>query len=203
MGSIEIDPEDRRGRSFTIQVLGRMYQLRADSSAACRDWVITLNRVKEARLQQGNVKLYNGGTLDLLDSDDVTPRVVVVANRQRTRAVDETEQWEQLYQMPHDPTDPTSIEQKRVSNLTTTVVGRWAKRHSTLQRFGNKLAQWARSVKKYGCQDVDSQKVYLDPHIHPPGQPRRDGENQISPASKAGKPKRSLSTNSEEGRTIS
>ena len=34
-----------------------VHLLRANSRASCQDWVITLNRVKEARMQQGNVKL--------------------------------------------------------------------------------------------------------------------------------------------------
>ena len=54
---IEIDTDDKTEHSFRIQVLGRLYQLRANSRASCQDWVITLNRVKEARMQQGNVKL--------------------------------------------------------------------------------------------------------------------------------------------------
>ena len=124
VGVIEIDTDDKTEHSFRIQVLGRLYKLRANSRASCQDWVITLNRVKEARMQQGNVKLVGlpktttTATLDLLnvnspkpqqqqqqqllhnDSEhnfmDGTPRVVVVSNRERTHGVDEEEQWEQL-----------------------------------------------------------------------------------------------------------
>jgi hypothetical protein len=144
-----------------------MYHLRADSRASCKDWVITLNRIKEARLQQGNVKLLNR-TIDLLDSnvDDLTPRVVVVANRERTRAVDEMGRWDQMYQTPANPAD---ADQKRLSTLGNVVVARWTKRNTSFQRLGAKIAQWARSVKKYGCQDVDNDKVCLDRHVHPPG----------------------------------
>ena len=230
VGCIEIDPDDSKQRSFTIQVLGRMYHLRADSRTSCIDWVITLNRIKEARLQQGNVKLVSR-PLDFLDSnvDDLTPRVVVVANRERTRAVDEEAQWGQLYQIPSEKQNPTQIEQKRLSSLSTVVLGRWSKRRSSLQRLGTKLSQWARSVKKYGCIDIDAENVSLDRHVHPPG--HDDGKQEkvesktidkwtlnsspnalvdvnpaadpILPRIEPCKPFRSLSTSSEDIRTIS
>jgi hypothetical protein len=155
-----------------------MYHLRSDNRATCKDWVITLNRVKEARLQQGNVKLLNR-TVDFFhDSEEnVTPRVVVVANRQRTRAVDEDGQWNQLYQTPDDPENPLYLEQKRLSAIGTAAVARWSKRRSILQRLGSKLARWAKSVKKYGCQDVDTDDIALDRHVHPPG---HDDQNRLS-----------------------
>lgn len=235
VGTIQIDPEDPREMSFTIQVLGRLYHLRAESRGTCKDWVITLNRVKEARLQQGNVKLLNRTVDFFRDPDgDATPRVVVVANRQRTRAVDEDEQWDQLYKAPEDPTDPIYMEQKRLSALGTAAAARWSKRHSTLRRLGSKLAQWARSVKKYGCQNVDTENIALDHHVHPPGHDdqsrlptksvvttysndysRKSSVTDMQPTNptndvlastgvpKPFQPSRSLSTASEEYRTIS
>jgi PH domain len=101
VGSIVINHEDDKGCCFTINISERPYHLKADSKAACKDWVITLNRVKEARMQVGHVKIAmpNATTNppDLLDQD-YTPRVVVVANRQRTHAVedDEIHSWEVL-----------------------------------------------------------------------------------------------------------
>jgi hypothetical protein len=213
-----MDPEDTKERSFLIQVLGRMYHLRADNRTACKDWVITLNRVKEARLQQGNVKLVNR-TIDLLDNEDVTPYVVVVANRERTRAVDETDQWDQLYQMPVDPSDPAYLEPKKDVAQDSNIIGRWSKNHTSLQKLGNKLVQWARSVKKYSCQEVDGRNVYLDRHAHPTSNDEKftsswdtkGHKNQFacsaSPAHtqppQIGKPNRSMSTASEDFRTIS
>jgi hypothetical protein len=102
-----------------------LYQLRANSRASCQDWVITLNRIKEARMQQGNVKLVGMPTksttvttsaMDLLNGPntvsgtgtvastqqnpdnflDGTPRVVVVSNRERTHGVDEEDQWDEM-----------------------------------------------------------------------------------------------------------
>jgi hypothetical protein len=200
VGYIGIDPEDTRECSFTIQVLGRLYHLRADSRAACKDWVITLNRVKEARLQQGNVKLVNTNfsrNADFLDpvEEGMAPRVVVVANRQRTRAVDETDQLDQLYQMHGNPNDPAYMDLRRRSAIGTAVIARWTKHHSSLQRLGSKLSKWARSVKKYGCQEVDSDHVYLDRHVHPPG---HDDKKRLPASGKSGIDKESISWSAEE-----
>jgi hypothetical protein len=243
---IEIDTDDKTEHSFRIQVLGRLYQLRANSRASCQDWVITLNRVKEARMQQGNVKLVGVPTnnktssssttkgpaaitttiantaLDLLnpntpsmssqqkqqqqvmhnDSEnflDGTPRVVVVSNRERTHGVDEEEQWDQLIRIDDDiiinngtfndtDIDPAASQvetiysgsSKRLSSIGTVVAARWTKHQSKMQRLGNKLSKWARSVKKYSCTDNDAaivtsngrphgDVVHLDKYLHPPG----------------------------------
>jgi hypothetical protein len=174
VGAIDINPDDPQGCSFRIEVLGRDYHLRAESKASCRDWVITLNRVKEARLQQGNVKLVTppSNPFDLLDPQpnrDMTPRVVVVSNRERTRAVDEAEQWDEM--MNPAGNEPAAIgnldPSKRRSAIQTVVLARWSKRNSSISRLAAKLARWARSLQKYGCGNADA--VQLDRHVHPPG----------------------------------
>ena len=215
-----------------------MYHLRAESRTACKDWVITLNRVKEARLQQGNMKLLSH-TIDLLDSNgEVTPRVGVVANRQRTRGVDGTIQLDQLCQSSDNPADPIHLDNKGLTSLSTHVVARWTKRNTTsLQRLGAKIAQWARTAKKYGCQEVDADNVHLDRHVHPPGHDDNGRHSSIEKGHmhkqvdtwtvkeanlpthgnlpenvilssgvsgpNVGKPSRSLSTTSDDYRTIS
>ena len=189
VGAIEVDENDSKGCSFTIQVLGRLYHLRANSRASCRDWVITLNRVKEARLQQGNVKLVDlpfQQPVDLLDQNDdiVAPRIVVVANRQRTRAVDESQELERLMNRVGDENnDPVLAEMKRRSTIGTVVLARWTKRKTSIQRLRAKLAKWARSVRKYGCGQADS--VQLDLHVHPPG--HDDKRRRLPSASQATK----------------
>jgi len=162
VGSISINYPDSSGTTFTISISKRPYHLRADSKAACKDWVITLNRVKEARMQEGNVKLSirSNQPIDLLDQD-FTPRVVVVANRQRTRAVDvdEIESWN------NDPANPANNE---FSSPSSKRLARWQKPGHSLKRLANKLVRWARSIRKYGCTDAENQ-VMLDRHLHPPG----------------------------------
>lgn len=57
VGEIAIDETDPDGCTFTIQVKNRPYYLRAADKARCNDWVIILNRAREARLQVGNIQL--------------------------------------------------------------------------------------------------------------------------------------------------
>lgn len=161
VGSIVINREDPTGCWFTINISARPYHLRADTRAACNDWVITLNRVKEARMQQGNVKLLEPP--DLLDHD-YTPRVVVVANRDRTRAVDDGEihSWEAGAW--NDPAKKNSTYVTPTSNR----LARWQKPRNSLSRLKDKVLRWARSLRKLGCMSADNQ-VVLDHHVHPPG----------------------------------
>jgi hypothetical protein len=168
VGSIVINHQDRNGATFTINISERPYNLRADSMAACKDWVITLNRVKEARMHEGNVKLAmpSNQPPDLLDQD-YTPRVVVVANRQRTRAVDDEEikDWENGATWSNNPAN------ERRNYMAPSSAGRlarWQKPRNTFSRLATKLAKWARSIRKYGCADTENH-VVLDHHLHPPG----------------------------------
>lgn len=204
VGSIVINEDDPKGCTFTIQVLGRPYYLRAESRAACKDWVITLNRVKEARLQQGNVKLANlhssrfrrNNPPDLLDRNvsTYTPGVVAVANRQRTRAMDEAtiENMEELHKADpsHPQYNPAAAapfaydqgEDDLGGSLSDIVLARWQKRKSSMSRLASKLARWAKSLNKYKCNDMGhhDDDVRLDRHLHPPGHddPRKVSETK-------------------------
>jgi hypothetical protein len=199
VGRIEVDTNDTKGCSFTIQVLGRDYHLRATTRAECKDWVITLLRVKEARLQQGNVKLVVdtpahqpqtlmdllGGGSTSTSAPPATPRIVVIANRQRTRAVDDaTDAWEMMntnttvdINNNNNSTADTQDSRKRRSTLGTVVLARWTKQRSSLSRLTAKLASWARKWKPYSCAtdapgsiDENSNAApQLDRHVHPPG----------------------------------
>ncbi|KAL3907239.1 MAG: hypothetical protein SGILL_008952 [Bacillariaceae sp.] len=168
VGSIVIDTQDEKGCRFIINISERPYHLRADSSAACKDWVITLNRVKEARMMEGNVKLVmpNETTQppDLLDS--FTPRVVVVANRQRTHAVedDDIASWEA--NLDQNPANPIKYNVGPASSAAR--LARWQKPKTSIKRIAQKIVAWARSIRKHGCQDAENQ-VILDHHLHPPG----------------------------------
>jgi hypothetical protein len=194
-------------------VLGRLYHLRADSKAACKDWVITLNRIKEAHLEQGNVKIVappgyhhshshshktHAAPVDLLDtqSDDDfggTPRVVVVSNRQRTRAVAESQDFDQLIQLKNEAAaaaggvegegeleDPPTtghhlssldyLSEKRISTVGAVVLTRWTKNRSSLSHLGSKLRTWARSLRHLNCvHHTSAVDNGLDKHVHPPG----------------------------------
>lgn len=119
--------------------------------------------------------------IDLLDhrpSDDITPRVVLVANRQRTRAVDESQEWDQLIEMEDGGTAGLKVAQqhpvspyehhKRRSTIGNVVLARWSKQRPTLSRLGQKLVKWAKSLRKLSCHEIED-CVQLDHHVHPPG----------------------------------
>jgi len=105
VGSILMDFSDTSGCTFTIEVAGRQYYLCADTKERAQDWVITLNRAKEARAQVGGLKLIDPnfgheGKRQLQhrsrsgsDSDDenVVTRVVMNAARPRTKGLGKEE----------------------------------------------------------------------------------------------------------------
>jgi len=179
-------------------VLGRPYYLRAESRAACKDWVITLNRVKEARLEQGNVKLVDRhkhllfrNPPDLLDRNvsTYTQGVIAVANRQRTRAVNESAMdkiEEMMFKGKPEPGDTELMDafyQQRGENesISQVVLARWQKRKSSMSRLASKLSRWAKSLNKYKCTDAE-QDVRLDRHVHPPGHDNPKVSNYLNEA---------------------
>lgn len=169
VGSIVINSEDEKGCCFIINISERPYHLRADSPSACKDWVITLNRVKEARMREGNVKLVMPSDMnqpvDLLDQD-FTPRVVVIANRKRTHAVedDDIASWEAIGGLSEN----NNLNKYTVAPPTSTRLARWQKPKTSIARIASKLLAWARSIRKHGCEHADNH-VVLDHHLHPPG----------------------------------
>ena len=171
VGSIVVNHDDPKGCSFTINISERPYYLRADNKAACKDWVITLNRVKEARMQEGNVKLIMPGVdrRDFLEHKYRAPRVVVVANRQRTRAVDEEvmNSWEDAG-WESNPVDDGNQGYPYVAPSSSNRLARWQKPRTSISRLANKVLRWARSLRKFSCSEVENQ-VVLDHHVHPPG----------------------------------
>jgi hypothetical protein len=93
VGEIAVNENDSTGHVFTIQVGDRPYYLKAESKARCKDWVISLNRVKEARMEVGGFKLVppefehsdSMHEKNRTGSGEYAPRVVLVAIRPRTR----------------------------------------------------------------------------------------------------------------------
>jgi hypothetical protein len=170
-----MDAEDASGCTFFIQVADRPYSLQAENKQTCIDWVINLNRVREARLQVGGVKLITPrfknnppenrqGNLRKLE---VAPRVVLDANRPRTRAVDDEQQWRQMTETNLTATAPTVDYAALVSTLN---LASWNKPRNTYYRVKRKFIKWARSIKKIAssCANPPQQAV-LDSHLHPPG----------------------------------
>lgn len=172
VGSIAINHDDQKGCGFVINISKRPYHLRADSKTAMKDWVITLNRVKEARMQEGNVKLvmpedfqndHQNQPLDLLDVS-FTPRVVVVASRQRTHAVEDDEDFHSWETNGLGLDENKSYkDENSLSTAATTRIARWKKTNTSLTQIASKILRWARSIRKYRCSDdAVNQVVSMD-----------------------------------------
>jgi hypothetical protein len=187
VGTIAMSPGDPLSCTFLIQVVDRPYSLRADNKATCKDWVITLNRIKEARFQLGGVKLvspeFHHQTVDLLDKDatgEIAPRVVLSANRQRTRAVDgeNVDSWQSL--LDHENKLNASIAAEHHSSTERENLARWQKRRSMLYSLRRAAVRWARSIRM-SCMNGSPDQDVLDSHCHPPG--HDDGRSSCSSSS--------------------
>jgi PH domain. len=100
VGTIAMDRTDSAGCTFKIEVAGRHYYLCADTKERAMDWVITLNRVREARAQIGGLKLIKPEFIGQgrnqshkqrrgsdSDEENVAPRVVMSTTRPRTKGL--------------------------------------------------------------------------------------------------------------------
>jgi len=195
VGEIKCDEDDPDGCVFSIQVSDRPYYLRAETRTACKDWVISLNRVREARMEIGGIQLVQphfshekdaievgvGG--DVIDrsrseSDEYAARVIMIANRTRTRAIATTETEESLKKMiglngpvsvddaPPSPGAAGTISAAGSSvappksprfvadHLPPVVLARWHKRRTNLQRLKFRLTQWARKINIMACTSM-------------------------------------------------
>jgi hypothetical protein len=158
--------------------------LRAENKQTCIDWVITLNRVHEARMNLGGVKLvtprFSKSPQDFLkgtvrkDSGVVAPRVVLDANRPRTRAVDDEQTWLEMVETQVTTTNPNQQQQQQAYDTLTMPLhhnlAAWHKPRHTYYRFKHRVLKWARSIRKTvnSCTNPADQ-VILDSHLHPPG----------------------------------
>ena len=137
VGEIAIDKTDPDECTFTIQVKNRPYYLRAENKARCNDWVIILNRAREARMNVGNIQfvktksrdgvdgplMATGSTnRDQSDSDEYAqPCIVISALRPRTRAVRDFEGETDVQNHPPDLlTSNTAIEEEQIEVLNWT-----------------------------------------------------------------------------------
>lgn len=174
VGTICLSAEDPC--TFFIQVADRPYSLRAESRQTCIDWVITLNRVKEARLQVGGVKLVTPRFQD----DATAPRVVLKANRPRTRAVDDQQQWREMTSSQvaaaSGGPQPSTIAYETLQLGVSQHLTQWRKPRNTYYRVKHKMIKWARSIKKMAisCSNPTTDSVILDTHLHPPGHDNSD-----------------------------
>jgi len=89
VGSVAMDDTDPANCSFIIEVAGRNYYLCANSKDHATDWVISMNRVREARMEIGNLKLIEPRQdgVKICDDDYAPSRVSLVAPRKRAKGL--------------------------------------------------------------------------------------------------------------------
>ena len=98
---------------------------------------------------------------------EVVPRVVLNANRPRTRAVDDEQQWREITETQLESTQQAVAYETLVSSLN---LAKWNKPRNTYYRVKRKIIKWARSIKKIAVECTNpSDQVVLDSHLHPPG----------------------------------
>jgi hypothetical protein len=132
-------------------------------------------------MQLGGVKLvtprFSKHPQDFLgarkDSDVVAPRVVLDANRPRTRAVDDEQTWLEMVETQVASTNQQNAQQQAYDTLTMPLrhnLATWHKPRHTYYRFKHRVLKWARSIRKTvnSCTNPADQ-VILDSHLHPPG----------------------------------
>jgi len=180
VGSVRMDDTDPAGCSFIIEVAGRNYCLCADSKDHAMDWVISMNRVREARMEIGNLKLIEPlqneikilalqNEIKILE-DDCTPRVVIVAPRKRAKGLgmEDFNEEEEAEDNKNDRNvtghtealSPVSEAESIVSSNTSSrymgnkrqgVLARWKKRRSSYQNWMRRLSRWAQRLRSVRC----------------------------------------------------
>ena len=167
MGEIAIDQTDPDQSTFTIQVSNRPYFLRAEDKTQCNDWVITLNRAREARMNVGNIQLAAPNTTNPDDphrsqagSDEFQSHIVISALRPRTHGSDlppdlltchteeEQQQIEVMGNWDHLETTGKIPSPRKSPTPSETPMAKWQKKHSTMHQLSLRFLKWARSITK-------------------------------------------------------
>jgi len=167
VGSVAMDDTDPADSSFTIEVAGRNYYLCADSKDHAMDWVISMNRVREARMEIGNLKL-----IEPRPDDDITPRVVMVATRKRAKGLgtedfNEGDNTNDVSGFTEESSPGSGTESVASSNISSrheasgpagqppnrrqSVLGRWTKQRPSYQNWMRRLSRWGMRLKSVRC----------------------------------------------------
>jgi len=145
VGSILIDPKEPACDKFIIQVKNRPYCLRADSADIAADWVIQLNRVREARYGIGGMNFASGST-------------EIITNRHRSHGLRAEDQNIQMFEVVDIPSEQLSSGATIRVNYQPTVdfsqdpfeqemlYTDWKKKGGKLRVIKYKIVKWARKT---------------------------------------------------------
>lgn len=169
VGTISTDPSDPAGCTFSIEVASRLYFLSADRQDVALDWVISLNRVKEARMQIGGLKLVDSqagmGTSKIVvdsrdgendedtrwrsESDEAQARVVMTMSRQRTKGYGRDEFADDLQNILKTEDTTTATREANATGTASvpTTISPISKDTSLIESFQSNVV---RSINKTG-----------------------------------------------------
>lgn len=145
------------------------------------DWVISMNRVREARMEIGNLKLVEPSQDDKCNlEDDYAPRVVLETQRKRAKGLGNDDFSKGVDTRDGDNSNSISgpgftgalspvsglesMISSRISsrqaptasggqrrNMRRPVLGRWTKRRPSYQNWVRRLSRWARRLTLVRC----------------------------------------------------
>ena len=160
IGEICMDKEDPTECTFKIQVKDRPYLLKAENSGTCEDWVINLNRVREARNKLGGMDLVaptfqpqpkdHDSKVDRKRSESSTeliPRVVVQAFRQRSQACYGIDS----YMENMEESDGNIDSEIDSPSNGDGALDHWIKRQNRFQRIRTRLSRFVRWMRLARC----------------------------------------------------
>ena len=169
VGDISVNMDDSTGCTFQIQVAGRPYFLRAENNGTCEDWVINLNRMREARIQLGGMKLVapqptfqpdpQADERDTVDrkrsesSTEMIARVTVEATRARTKRVNDIADYFHRTQINKENAEGHTGHRQVV--VAQDLLAKWQKRKSNFRMMRSRLAKfvrWMRIIRILGKQ---------------------------------------------------
>jgi len=171
VGSVRMDDTDPAGCSFIIEVAGRNYYLCADSKDYAMDWVISMNRIREARMKIGNLRLITPlqNEIKVLD-EDYAPRVVILAGRKRSKGLGKEDFNKNLDDLNTGLTEalsPVSGASMVSSNVSSRhrvsedgkqgadrrkgISVRWRKHRPSYQNWIRRLSRWAQRLRSVRC----------------------------------------------------
>jgi len=167
IGGVAMDQTDPTGCTFYIEVAGRDYYLHADSRDHALDWVISMNRVREARMEIGGLKLVEPVEEDSEALvDDYAPRVVMVATRNRAKGLRREDFDSPVDGISSSAVIGTTFTEALSPSGTGSMISssaslrlrrrkgalvRWEKRRSNFQNLTRRLSRWAKRLTMLRC----------------------------------------------------
>lgn len=164
IGEICMDTDDETKCTFKLHIRDRPYILKAENSGICEDWVINLNRVREARVKLGGMDLveptFQPQPQDYdskhdrkrsESSTELVSRVSVKASRKRSQACYGIDN----YMQDIETTDENKGGEPDSPSSGSGVFDKWNKRQNHFQRMKSRIARFVRWMRIARCNTAN------------------------------------------------